>query len=106
MFVSQYAAKQVIEATCNFRKPLPSIFPPTSWRRTESNMLSLLPFFTLVLAVCGIIDAKSSTGDSVLVIVDPAQKNDYSIFFDGLKGMSLSALRGRNLTPLQTMAST
>lgn len=31
--------------------------------------------------------AKSSTGDSVLVIVEPKKQDDYNIFFDGLRGL-------------------
>ncbi|KAF6764640.1 dolichyl-diphosphooligosaccharide-protein glycosyltransferase [Ephemerocybe angulata] len=31
------------------------------------------------------VDAKSSTGDSVLVVVDPNNQDKYSLFFDGLK---------------------
>ncbi|KAJ7577529.1 oligosaccharyl transferase beta subunit [Mycena floridula] len=47
-------------------------------------MLRFLSFVALLLSLASLLDAKSSTGDSVLVVVDPKQKNDYSIFFDGL----------------------
>ena len=40
----------------------------------------------LSLANALYVAAKSSTGDSVLVVVDPKKQDDYSIFFNGLKG--------------------
>ena len=42
----------------------------------------------LVLGLTSWATAKSSTGDSVLVILEPKlQKDNFSIFFDGLRGM-------------------
>lgn len=40
----------------------------------------------LAVAFASSVYAKSSTGDSVLVIVEPKKQNDYNIFFDGLRG--------------------
>ncbi|KAL9714706.1 oligosaccharyl transferase glycoprotein complex, beta subunit [Leucoagaricus gongylophorus] len=39
----------------------------------------------LAITLVSSIHAKSSTGDSVLVIVESKKQNDYSIFFDGLR---------------------
>ncbi|KAJ7066760.1 oligosaccharyl transferase beta subunit [Mycena amicta] len=46
-------------------------------------MLSLLVVFLLSLS--GLLHAKSSDGNSVLVIVEDAQKDEFSVFFDDLK---------------------
>ncbi|TFK34877.1 oligosaccharyl transferase beta subunit [Crucibulum laeve] len=48
-------------------------------------MLSFRRIFLLIAAVTSAVSAKSSTGDSVLVVVEPSRQNDYSIFFNGLK---------------------
>ncbi|KAJ2913568.1 hypothetical protein MD484_g6824, partial [Candolleomyces efflorescens] len=50
-------------------------------------MFSLRKWCLLALSLASVfgVDAKSSTGDSVLVVVDPAQQDSYSIFFNGLK---------------------
>ncbi|GLB35520.1 putative essential subunit of the N-oligosaccharyl transferase (OST) complex which catalyzes the transfer of a high mannose oligosaccharide from a lipid-linked oligosaccharide donor to an asparagine residue within an Asn-X-Ser Thr consensus motif in nascent polypeptide chains [Lyophyllum shimeji] len=45
----------------------------------------LRSLFFLVAALATSINAKSSTGDSVLVIVEPTQQDNYSLFFDGLR---------------------
>ena len=51
-------------------------------------MLSMRRFCLLALSVAGLLcaEAKSSTGDSVLVVVDPKNQDQYNILFDGLKG--------------------
>lgn len=41
----------------------------------------------LAVTFASSVYAKSSSGDSVLVIVEPKKQNDYNIFFDGLRGM-------------------
>lgn len=41
----------------------------------------------LAVAFASSVYAKSSTGDSVLVIVEPKKQDDYNIFFDGLRGV-------------------
>lgn len=46
----------------------------------------------LAITLVSSIHAKSSTGDSVLVIVESKKQNDYSIFFDGLRGKALNPL--------------
>ncbi|KAF7309683.1 Dolichyl-diphosphooligosaccharide--protein glycosyltransferase subunit WBP1 [Mycena indigotica] len=53
-------------------------------------MLSLFVLFFLSLS--GLLYAKSSDGNTVLVIVEEAQKDEFSVFFDDLKaeGYSLS----------------
>ncbi|KAJ6581354.1 oligosaccharyl transferase beta subunit [Mycena capillaripes] len=53
----------------------------------------MLSFCTLVLfflSLSGLLHAKSSDGDSVLVVVEEAQKKDFSIFFDNLKEQGYS----------------
>ncbi|KAJ7355433.1 oligosaccharyl transferase beta subunit [Mycena albidolilacea] len=47
-----------------------------------------LPLFFLSLA--GLLHAKSSDGDSVLVLVENAHKKDFSLFFDDLKEQGYS----------------
>lgn len=47
-------------------------------------MLSLLVLFATFF---GLLHAKSSTGDSVLVLLDSKlDKDDFSLFFGGLEG--------------------
>jgi oligosaccharyltransferase complex subunit beta len=46
----------------------------------------IFTFILLVISSVLLVDARSSTGGSVLVLVDPSKRDDYSIFFDGLKG--------------------
>lgn len=48
-------------------------------------MLSLL--LPLLGLAASLVAAKSSAGDSVLVVLDPIYKRDnFSVFFDGLEG--------------------
>lgn len=49
-------------------------------------MLSLCTFLFVILGLSSILDAKSSSGDSVLVLLDDAHRGDFTIFLDGLKG--------------------
>lgn len=49
-------------------------------------MFSLRRFLVLVAGIASCVNAKSSTGNSVLVVVEPKHQDDFSIFFDGLKG--------------------
>jgi oligosaccharyltransferase complex subunit beta len=51
-------------------------------------MFSIRRWCLLALSVASLLcaDAKSSTGDSVLVVVDPKNQDQYSTFFEGLKG--------------------
>ncbi|KAJ7672625.1 oligosaccharyl transferase beta subunit [Mycena rosella] len=48
-------------------------------------MLSFYTFILFFLSLSGLLHAKSSDGDSVLVVVEEAHKKDFTIFFDGLK---------------------
>lgn len=50
----------------------------------------MLLFRSLFCAIglAGVVYAKSSKGDSVLVVVEPKQQDNYSIFFNGLRGAS------------------
>ncbi|THU76956.1 Dolichyl-diphosphooligosaccharide-protein glycosyltransferase 48kDa subunit [Dendrothele bispora CBS 962.96] len=48
-------------------------------------MWSFYTFILLIFGFVSVLDAKSSSGNSVLVILDPARQPDYSIFFNGLK---------------------
>jgi oligosaccharyltransferase complex subunit beta len=43
-----------------------------------------------------VVNARSSSGDSVLVVIEPKQQDDYSIFFDGLKGLQRCLRFGDN----------
>ncbi|KAJ7281774.1 oligosaccharyl transferase beta subunit [Mycena rebaudengoi] len=65
-------------------------------------MLSLSTFVLFFLSLSGFLHAKSSEGDSVLVIVEPAYRKDFSIFFDGLKaqGYELTFRGPKDETPL------
>ena len=49
-------------------------------------MFSLKGLVLLGIAFASWASAKSSSGNSVLVVVEPNRKDDFSIFFDGLKG--------------------
>ena len=48
-------------------------------------MFSLRTLLILVAGLASYVYAKSSTGNSVLVVVEPKHKDNFSIFFDGLK---------------------
>ncbi|KAJ7812858.1 oligosaccharyl transferase beta subunit [Mycena leptocephala] len=48
-------------------------------------MLSFYTFVLFFLSLSGLLHAKSSEGDSVLVVVEETHKKDFSIFFDDLK---------------------
>ncbi|KAF8894805.1 oligosaccharyl transferase beta subunit [Infundibulicybe gibba] len=65
-------------------------------------MLSFRTFFLLSTSVLASVYAKSSTGNSVLVVVEPARQDDYSIFFNGLKdsGYDLTFRAPRAETPV------
>jgi oligosaccharyltransferase complex subunit beta len=56
-----------------------------------------LPLFFLSLA--GLLHAKSSDGDSVLVLVEDAHKKDFSLFFDDLKGVLRAYSNAISLIP-------
>ena len=48
----------------------------------------MLSLYLILAAFVGLLQAKSSTGDSVLVILDSKlNRSDYSLFFSGLEGM-------------------
>jgi oligosaccharyltransferase complex subunit beta len=49
-------------------------------------MFSLGRLFILAAGLASLVSAKSSTGNSVLVVVEPKRQDDFSIFFEGLKG--------------------
>jgi hypothetical protein len=55
-------------------------------------MLSFCTFVLFFLSLSGLLRAKSSDGSSVLVVVEESQQKDFSIFFNGLKGMLRPAL--------------
>lgn len=47
----------------------------------------MFSLYLVLAAFVGLLHAKSSTGDSVLVILDnKLNRSDYSLFFDGLEG--------------------
>jgi oligosaccharyltransferase complex subunit beta len=50
-------------------------------------MLYLSSLLLLWTAFASVVKANSSSGDSVLVVIEPKQQDSYSIFFDGLKGL-------------------
>ncbi|KAF4604242.1 oligosaccharyl transferase glycoprotein complex, beta subunit [Pleurotus pulmonarius] len=63
-------------------------------------ILPLVPF--LLLSFAAILHAKSSTGDSVLVVLEPSlDQNNFSVFFDGLRarGYDLTFRAPKALTP-------
>ena len=68
-------------------------------------MFSLRKWCLLALSLASVlgVDAKSSTGDSVLVVVDPAQQDSYSIFFNGLKGEQTVDLKVEYVLILSTL---
>jgi hypothetical protein len=50
-------------------------------------MLSFRALFVAVLSLAGLAAAKSSTRDSVLVVLEPRlHRDNFSTFFDGLEG--------------------
>ena len=49
-------------------------------------MLAFRGVFWLLSGLVALANSKSSAGDSVLVVVEPNHRDNYSIFFDGLKG--------------------
>jgi oligosaccharyltransferase complex subunit beta len=50
--------------------------------------LRLWALLAQLLALAALSIGRSSTGDSVLVVLDPSLKQeDYSLFFNGLKSM-------------------
>ena len=49
-------------------------------------MLALYPLISVLFCILGLAEAKSSTGNDVLVILDPTAEDKYSIFFDDLRG--------------------
>ncbi|KAJ7634147.1 oligosaccharyl transferase beta subunit [Mycena polygramma] len=53
-------------------------------------MLSFCTFVLFFLSLSGLLHAKSSGGDSVLVVVEESHKKDFSIFFDNLKEQGYS----------------
>ena len=56
-------------------------------------MLFLRSALVSCLALLGSVLAKSSTGDKVLVLLDPSlDKADYSVFFNGLESESPSVV--------------
>ena len=48
-------------------------------------MLSPRRLLILAAGLASLVNAKSSTGNSVLVVVEPKRQDDFSIFFEGLK---------------------
>ncbi|KAF8162783.1 oligosaccharyl transferase beta subunit [Crassisporium funariophilum] len=48
-------------------------------------MFSFRKLLFLAAGLASLVNAKSSTGNSVLVVVEPKRRDDFSIFFDGLK---------------------
>jgi len=64
----------------------------------------MLTFWSLLLVgLSGLVSAKSSSGDSVLVVLEPSlPKEDYSIFFTGLeeRGYDLTFRAPKDVTPL------
>ncbi|KAF9453650.1 oligosaccharyl transferase beta subunit [Macrolepiota fuliginosa MF-IS2] len=65
-------------------------------------MVAFSKLFWLAVAFASSVYAKSSTGDSVLVIVEPKKRDDYNIFFDGLreKGYELTFRSPRADSPV------
>ena len=53
-------------------------------------MIAFKKLTWLAITLVSSVHAKSSTGDSVLVIVEPKKQNSYNIFFDELRGKLLS----------------
>jgi len=65
-------------------------------------MLSLYTFVLFFLSFSGLVYAKSSDGDSVLVIVEDSHQNDSSLFFDDLRaqGYELAFRAPKDENPL------
>jgi hypothetical protein len=53
------------------------------------HMFLLKRVLLLGLALLSFAKAKSSIGSSLLVVVEPNRKDDFSIFFDDLRGKNL-----------------
>jgi len=63
-----------------------------SGKTFSAKMRFLVSALISFLALAGNALARSSTGDSVLVVLDPSLKReDYSKFFGGLEGESILA---------------
>jgi oligosaccharyltransferase complex subunit beta len=61
-------------------------------------MLSFLALLLPLLGLAGLLEARSSSGDSVLVVLEPTlPKDDFSIFFKDLEGMGNIMTLGLNL---------
>ena len=48
-------------------------------------MFSLRRVLILAAGLASYVNAKSSTGNSILIVVEPKRQDDFSIFFEGLK---------------------
>ena len=57
-------------------------------------MFSSRWLIALALGLVTLVQAKSSTGNSVLVVVEPKRQDDFSIFFEGLKGTCILSQTG------------
>lgn len=54
---------------------------------TKTEMLLFRTLVFSILFLAGLLDAKSSVGDSVLIVLEPSlHKDKFSIFFNGLEG--------------------
>ena len=60
----------------------------SAYRVALRLMFSLRRLITLAVGLASLVSAKSSTGNSVLVVVEPKRQDDFSIFYDGLRGES------------------
>ncbi|KAJ7767436.1 oligosaccharyl transferase beta subunit [Mycena maculata] len=65
-------------------------------------MLSFSTFALFFLSLSSLLHAKSSDGDSVLVVVEEVHQKDFTIFFDGLKeqGYELTFRAPKDETPV------
>jgi oligosaccharyltransferase complex subunit beta len=62
---------------------------PLLLRTHKKYMAGLWRLAAYLAAAVALVGARSSTGDEVLVVLEPALKQeDYSLFFGGLKGQS------------------
>lgn len=61
-------------------------------------MVAFRSLLFLIASLAASLNAKSSSGDSVLVIVEPKQQDNHSLFFDGLKGTPETPSQGDLLT--------
>jgi hypothetical protein len=60
---------------------------PRTYKKYMAGLWRLAAYLAAAVALVG---ARSSTGDEVLVVLEPALKQeDYSLFFGGLKGQSV-----------------